>query len=153
MSKGGIPKFRLVSEYDYNNRYQCLQCKTFFDTAEGKIFENGWQCCPYCGVAWEGEFTKRNPRYTGGYCGKFKTNLEFVVESQNHKPYGLHFFDNLWFLKSYTRLWSYLEYSSAAKLIWKEYKQLIDNNPNSNIRLVLSNLSHTHYKVLYQHHG
>lgn len=55
-------KFRIKSMYDEYNVYVCLKCKG--DFTSNCLRGEGWKFCPLCGTRWDGEFTKRNPRYT-----------------------------------------------------------------------------------------
>ena len=53
-------QYRLVSQYDDYDVYECINCKEQFEATQGLT---AWQCCPVCTIKWSGEFTKRNPRY------------------------------------------------------------------------------------------
>lgn len=52
-----LNQYRCAGQYDDYNDYVCLNCHQHFNTdTPGKF-------CPECGTKWDGEFTKRNPRW------------------------------------------------------------------------------------------
>lgn len=53
-------KYRLLQSYDDFNEFKCLACKKDFIHRDRP---DDWACCPFCKVAWDGEFVKRNQRY------------------------------------------------------------------------------------------
>ena len=58
--KKPFPYYRFVNEWDDASDYQCLACKNMFSLG---FNPTTLKFCPTCGIEFEGEWTKVNPRY------------------------------------------------------------------------------------------
>lgn len=58
--KKPFPFYRLIDEWDEAVDYQCLACKETFSLG---FNPTTLKFCPTCGIEFEGQFNKKNPRY------------------------------------------------------------------------------------------
>jgi hypothetical protein len=82
------PRYRLTSQLDYYNQYQCLNCKNNFICENDPLYE-GWQLCPFCKIVWTEIFSKKNQRYTIPKLYR-EEYPKLKVEAGNIVEYELH---------------------------------------------------------------
>lgn len=58
--KKPFPYYRFVTEWDEAIDYQCLACKEMFSLG---FTPTTLKFCPTCGIEFDGQFSKKNPRY------------------------------------------------------------------------------------------